>query len=124
MSYWEQQYGIPENSSLTIDQRRAILIAKIQDRGPINPTRLAAAISAALGGVQVDITERTGQNKFKVNIREVVPSILPAVAVIEQKKPAHLIYDIQVATQTVAEADIQIAIAMTRAELFRVEVQG
>lgn len=122
LDYWEKQYGIQADNTMTKDQRRARIISKKQSRGPCNPARLCTAISAALGGVKVEITENVAQNTFLVNIREVVPSIVPAVAVIERMKPAHLIYRIQVATQTVSNADIKVAIAMTHAEQFNVEV--
>lgn len=122
LDYWEKHYGIPTNTSMTPTQRQERLRAKILGRGPCNPYRLAAAISAALGGVEVDIEENIAKNTFLVNIRAVVEDITPAVAVIERKKPAHLIYQIRVATQMVSEADIKVAIAMTNAESYRVEV--
>ena len=122
LSYWERQYGLSEDSSLTKEQRRDRIISKKLNQGPCNPARLRAAISTALGGVEVDITENVAQNTFLVNIREVVDSIVPAVAVIERMKPAHLIYQIRVATQTIADADVKIAIAMTYAEHYKVEV--
>ena len=123
LDQWEDHYGIPRNSSLTIAKRQDRIIAKMLSRGPCNPVRLAAAVSSVLGGVEVDIQERTGKNKFLVNIREVVDDITPAVAILERMKPAHLIYDIRVATQMVSETDLKIAIAMTRAEYYKVEVQ-
>lgn len=122
LGYWEKQYGLPTDSNLTKEQRRERIITKKQNRGPCNPARLEAAVSAALGGVEVNITENVAQNTFLVNIREVVPSLVPAVAVIERMKPAHLIYQIRVATQTVSDAEIKVAIAMTHAEQYRVEV--
>lgn len=123
LDYWEQQYGIPTDSSLTKEQRRIRIINKKQSRGPCNPARLAAEVSSALGGVEVDIQENVDKNTFLVNIREVVESINPAVAVIERMKPAHLVYQIRVATQTISDADIKVAIAMTQAEHYEVEVQ-
>lgn len=122
LDYWERHYGLPTDTSLTKEQRRERIIDKWQSRGPCNPARLAAAVSASLGGVEVDITENVAQNTFLVNVREVVDSIVPAVAVIERMKPAHLIYQIRVATQTVSDADLKIAIAVTHAEQYRVEV--
>lgn len=122
LDYWEDHYALPRNSSYTNDQRRARLLAKILDRGPCNPERLAAAVSAALGGVPVEITENVAKNTFLVNIREVVDSIVPAIAVLERRKPAHLIYWLRVATQTVSDTDIKIAVAITRSESFEVEV--
>lgn len=123
LDYWERQYGIPNDSSLTKEQRREKIVAKIQSHGPNSPARLASAVSAALGGVEVEITENVEKNTFLVNIREVVESINPAVAVIERMKPAHLVYKIQVATQTISDAEIKVAIAMTHAEHYTVEVQ-
>lgn len=123
LDYWEREYGIASATSQTKEQRRAKIITKTQSHGPTNPTRLSEAISAALGGVRVDITENVGQNTFQVNIREYVESIVPAVAVIERMKPAHLIYTVMVATKTIADADLKIAIALTHAEQYQVEVQ-
>ena len=122
LSYWEQAYGIPTDTSLTIEQRRLRILAKTHTIGPCTPERLAAAVSDALGGVPVEVTESTAKNTFKVNIREDVPSINPAVAVIEQMKPAHLIYTLQVAIKTITEDEIKIAVAQTRAEIYKVEV--
>lgn len=123
LDYWEREYGIPVDPNLTKEQRRARIIAKAQSHGRVNPTRLSAAVSAALGGVEVDITENVDVNTFLVNIRENVESLTPAVAVIERMKPAHLLYQVRVATQTVTDADLKIAIALTHAEQYKVEVQ-
>ena len=123
LDYWEDRYAILRNRNLSVQQRRDRIIAKIQSRAPANPARLAFAVSTALGGVPVDITENVAKNTFLVNIREAVPSITPAVAVLERIKPAHLIYQMQIVTQTVTDAEIKTAIAMTRAEYFKVEVQ-
>lgn len=122
LDYWEDHYGIARNPALSKEQRQASLIAKTQSRGPCNPNALENAVSAALGGVEVEITENVAKNTFLVNIREVVDSINPAVAVLERMKPAHLIYQIRVATQSVTTAELKTAIAMTWAELFKVEV--
>lgn len=122
LGYWESQYGIPYDSSLTNDQRRYNLLTKIRFRAPYNPSIIANAISAAFGGIPVEIKENVERNTFLVNIREPVESINPAVAILERMKPAHLIYKIRVATQSIADADIKIAVAVTRSERFNVEV--
>lgn len=122
LDLWEKQYGVATDSTLTKEQRRSRIITRIQTRAPANPARLAAAVSAALGGVEVEIVENVDQNTFLVNIRDYVPSLAPAVAVIERMKQAHLIYQIRVASRTVTEAEIKVAIAMTHAEQYKVEV--
>lgn len=122
LDYWEDHYALARDSSLTTELRQARLLVKIRERGPCNPKRLANAISVALGGVPVDITENVAKNTFMVNVREVVLDLTPAIAVLERRKPAHLIYKIQVATQTVSDNDIKTAVAMTRSETYHVEV--
>lgn len=122
IEYWEKHYSLMSDVTMTKEQRRARLLSKSQSRGPCNPARLKAAISAALGGVEVDLTENVAQNTFRVDILDVVDSINPAVAVLERMKPAHLIYELRVCEKTVAEADIKTAIAMTHAENYKVEV--
>lgn len=122
LDYWEKAYAVPTDTSLTKEQRRSKLMAKIQSHGPGNTARMSAAISSALGGADVEIEENVDQNTFLVNIRDNVPSIEPAVAVLERMKPAHLIYQIRVAARTVSDAEIKVAIAMTQAEHYEVEV--
>lgn len=122
LDYWERQYGLPVDSSLTIEQRRKRLLTKKRNRGSCNPARLSNAVSVALGGVQVDVEENVAQNTFRVIVRELVPSLAPAVAVIERMKPAHLVYQLVIITQTVSDADIKVAIATTHSEQYKVEV--
>ena len=120
---WEDSYGIPRNSSLTLEQRRARLIAW-RDRGPCNPHRLAAAVSSALNGVEVDIQENIAKNTFLVNVREVVYDWGPIEATLDRKKPAHLIYVIRVCTQMVSEPPVKVAVGLTHCEKFKVEVMS
>lgn len=124
IDYWENCYNLPHNPDISLEQRRKRIIAYLRQRGPCTPERMEEAISTALGGVDVDVTERVAKNTFRVSIREVVPSLLPAVAVVEKMKPAHLIYTMQVATQTVSEAELKMAIALVQSEIFTVEVQS
>ena len=146
MDYWEYQYGLPKDSSLTLEQRRYRLLSKKRNGLPANPKKLSDAISVALDGAAVDITENVDKNTFLVNIRDVVPSYAPAVAVIERRKPAHLIYrvrscavsdvkvtvavavayseryEIRVEEDKYANADLTIAVAFTHSEQYKVEV--
>lgn len=123
LDLWERQYGISTDGTLTKEQRRARIIGKTQSRGPCNPAKLAAAVSAAYGGIQVEIHENVAKNTFLVKILGGVASINPAVAVLERMKPAHLIYEIETAVYHVTTTELKTAIAMTRAEIYNVEVQ-
>lgn len=124
LDYWEKHYKIPTDTTLTIEQRQLRLASKIRSRGPCSPSKLADAVSAALGGAKVEITENVAKNTFLVNVRDVISDLTPAVAVLERMKPAHLIYQMQVATQMVADAELKVAIAMTHAEMNSVDVQS
>lgn len=121
IDYWENQYGIPKDSSLTLEQRRYRLLVKKRNGGPCNPKRLSDDVSAALNGAEVDITENVSQNTFRVNIHDVVPSYAPAVAVIERRKPAHLIY--RVKSCAVTDVEIKFAVAMTHSEQYEIRVE-
>lgn len=122
MDYWEDQYGLYRDSSLTMEQRRARLLDKIRYRAPANPKRLAAAMQTVLG-VPVEITERVAKNTFQVNILNSVgdfKKLLHALAVLEARKPAHLIYTINVVSQTDA-TDLKMAMAITQEEANKID---
>lgn len=123
LEYWERHYAVAVDSSLPKEQRRARLASVTSARGPCNPAKLEAAISVALGGVKVEITENIAKNTFLVNIREAVEDFTPAVAVLERMKQAHLIYQMRVATQNVSDADLKVAVAVVHAEMYKVEVK-
>lgn len=120
ITYYENEYGIQGDPTMTIEQRRNVVIAAMRSKGACTPARLADAVSAALGGAPVEVLENTGKNQFTVNVRAVVPSYAPAIAVIERMKPAHLIYTIQGVSQNEASTDIEIGTATTLAELYKI----
>lgn len=122
LDYWEDQYGLPRDGGLSVEQRRNRIIQKIISRGPCNPTVLAAAVSSAMGGVQVDIEENVAKNTFAVVIGEVVDDLTPALEILEKRKPAHLIYEIRTAATTTSEAEVNLGVAMTFSEITEVEV--
>lgn len=123
LDFWEDQYGLPRDPSLTTEQRRIRIMSSMQSGGPCNPERLATAISVAIGGIEVSIEENISKNRFLVSIHDYIEDLTPVVAVIERMKPAHLIYSIRIAMRTVSESELKTAIAMTRAEIYTVEVQ-
>ena len=123
INYWERRYGLSVDNSLTIEQRRERIITKTRSRGSCTPKRLETAISAALGGVKVEVIENFSRNRFHVLIRGNVGSLDPAIAVIERMKPAHLVYNINVSAQTSTSADMKTAIAMTHSEKFVIPVE-
>lgn len=125
MDYWENEYGLHRDSRLTMEQRRARLLRKIRDRAPCNPERLAEVLAVVLE-VPVKITERVAKNTFRVNILNSVSDfnkLLHAIEVLDSRKPAHLIYEINV-DSPVDETDLKLAVATTHAETYKVGVEA
>ena len=123
LDYWEDHYGLMRDDSLTTKRRQTRLAAHLQSRGPCNPERLAAAVSSALGGATVQIRENFAQNTFRVEVLETVTDIEPARAILDKKKPAHLLYEIQVIGPAYLESEVKTAVAYTEAESYTLEVQ-
>lgn len=118
LDLWEDHYKLARDPNLTVEQRRERLLAKMQSTGACNPARLAAAVSKALGGVEVDVTENISKNRFLVTVYDHIDSYDPAISVIERMKPAHQIYDIRVCIRTDLTENIKLAGAMTYAEKY------
>lgn len=124
MDYWEDHYGLHRDSSLTMEQRRERLLEKIRFRAPCNPVRLARAVENVLD-VPTKITERVAKNTFRVDILNSVSDfrkLLHALTVLNQRKPAHLIYEVNVDSK-VDETDLKLATAITQAETYRIGVE-
>lgn len=124
IEYWENQYGINPDPSLTIDQRRARILSVIQSGTACNPEVLANAVSGVLNGAQVTVTENVAKNTFRVNVQDYVEDAEPAIKLINQMKPAHLIYQIQIAVLTQVIAEIKVAAAVTLGIRYEMEVES
>lgn len=122
LDQYEDHYGLPRNPDLTTKQRQDRIVDKMQSRAPCNPTKLENAVSVALGGVEVQITERVDKYTFLVAIKEFITSLAPAREVLDKMKPAHLIYIIQVTVEHEASTDVKVATAVTHGEDFFVDV--
>ena len=122
ITYWENEYGLMPDDSLTLEQRRERITTIISSRGPCTPARLANAVSGALS-VPVEIYENTGKNQFRVMVRGSVRSLEPARAIINKMKPAHLTYEIVGIEQMDANIELNTGAAITQGIQYKVEVQ-
>lgn len=120
LDYWEDHYKIPRDSNMTAEQRRQRILSKLQSKGACTPFRLESAISAAIGGVPVEVEENVSKNTFRVNIHGSTDDVTPAVQTVNRMKPAHLIYWMQMLID--AETDFKVASAITHAETHEYEV--
>lgn len=92
ISIWEFVYGIEPDESLTLEQRRARILAQQLSHLPINPTRIEAMLSD-ITGATVTITENIAPYTFQVEIDSQGAMLFnqpAALRLLRQIKPSHL----------------------------------
>lgn len=95
LKYYEKEFGIIPDPSWSYERRRQTIINRMRSRGPMNPARLEAIISAVTG-TDVRVEENTGKNRFAVYITA-SPDMIDEKAVrsaIKKAKPVRLVYDL------------------------------
>lgn len=60
LDYWEDEYAIPRDPTLSTEGRRERIVTYKQTRAPMNPYRLERVASSAAGGAKCRVEERTG----------------------------------------------------------------
>ena len=120
---WEQEYNVTPAPDWTIEQRRQAIISKIRYKAPMNPAKMSE-LASALTGVPVDIVENTGKNKFSVYVRKNIPieKFAAAKEAIDRAKPAHLIYDINIAETREVQTDFYMGVGAEINKYYEVEV--
>lgn len=104
LPYWEKEYGIIPDDTLTAEERRANIKAKMQLIAPVNPAKLENFLSDVTGN-EVMVTETPGSNQIVVDVIGYVDDLTGMKAVIDRLKPAHVIYEIH--TSDVVNAQIE-----------------
>lgn len=94
LKYWEDEYGITPDPSLSYEQRRQNLITKLQYTAPITPRKIADRISS-LTGIPVTVKEVAGTNAFDVILHELRLDHSEVYKFVDRISPAHLIYTIK-----------------------------
>lgn len=90
---WERVYGLESNRNLSIDDRRAYLLIKIQGSQTITENKLQEFINLVYPPGSAVVKENTGLNRFSV-LLDTADALNEIRNVIEVYKPAHLTYAI------------------------------
>ena len=72
LPYFEAEYGIQADPTMSLEQRREVVVAAMRSKGACTPARLADSVSAALGGVPVEIIEYAGDKIIFTEIEAIV----------------------------------------------------
>ena len=120
---WEERYGITPEAEWTIEHRREAVISKRKFNAPITPVKLSDMLSS-LAGVLVEVIENTGKNKFSVYVRDNIPAekFTGAKEFTDEAKPAHLIYDIEIAARNDVDISTYIGMGAAIEKIYNVEV--
>lgn len=97
LDYWEQEYGIPRDPAMGMEQRRERILSYRRDRAPMNPYTLGRIASVAAANASATIEENTGKNQFTVWISAMPSDTDKAkiTAAVKRAKPAHLNFDVK-----------------------------
>ena len=101
LPYWEDEYGIPTNENLPIEERQRAVLLAVRTRAPMNPKKLAHILSLSVSLAKVDIQENIAKNTFSVVVEEAVnkQKLKKMYEILDKVKPAHLIYWVNILNQ-------------------------
>lgn len=92
---WEKEFGIEKNSTLTLGQRRAQVLAKLNTRTTATVKMIENLVVTVLGNKRVEIVENYQDYSFSVVIRSdyVLENMMMARSAVHNARPAHLGYE-------------------------------
>lgn len=94
LARWEKTYGIATNLSLTYEQRREIILAKLRGQGTTT-RQMIEDTAAAFSGGEVKVIEDNQNHRFIirfVGIKGIPRNMQAFIRMLEDIKPAHLAY--------------------------------
>ena len=94
LNQWEKMYGIDVNLTLSFEQRREIIAAKIRGKGTTTK-QMIEDTAAAFSGGEVEVIEDNLNYHFIVRfigIKGIPRNMQAFIAMLEEIKPAHLKY--------------------------------
>lgn len=95
LTRWEQLFDIKTNLSLTYEQRREILTAKICGQGTTT-VQMIKDTAAAFSGGDVEVKEDNAHHRFVVQfigVKGIPRNMQGFISMLEEIKPAHLTYE-------------------------------
>ena len=104
LKYWEESFGIIPDKGKSVEQRRDYLMGLKFNRQPMTPKRISTMVYS-LTGFECEVKE-LGQNTFKLIIYGYPKNIKNVKNMLDEKTPAHMIYEIKGIEKIVTTTDI------------------
>ena len=92
---WEKIFGVSASPSLSYEQRREVLVAKLRGQGTTT-VQMIRDVAAAFSGGEVEVTEDNPNHRFIVSFTSTkgIPENMQGfISMLEEIKPAHLAYE-------------------------------
>ena len=97
LAFWEQELGLKTDISKSYEERREIIMSRLRGIGTVGKDVIKRAAEAFSGG-DVDVIEYPAEHKFVVKfvgVRGVPKNMISFIEMIEDLKPAHLVYSFE-----------------------------
>ncbi len=94
LAFWEKEFGLMTDPSMSYEWRREIIIAKLRGHGTVT-RQMLIGVAAAFSGGEVEVMEYPDEHRFVIRFIGVlgVPANMSGfIEMLEQIKPAHLSY--------------------------------
>lgn len=91
----EEEFGIVPDPSKTLQDRRAVLVAKLRGQGTTTP-EFIRNVAASFQYGEVDVDETSAPYVVNIifeNVMGVPPNMADFIAALEEVKPAHIIFN-------------------------------
>jgi len=92
--YWEEDFAVSHDDTLTIEQRRARILAKINGSASATKEMLENLVKQVLGADRVTIVEYPREYRFVIYVstKTYEENMKIADAAVDEARPAHLAY--------------------------------
>lgn len=121
---WEKEYGITHDSSLTLGQMKARVLARINSGETATPPMLASLVKQVIDADYVDIVEYPAEYFFAVWVgtQYIAENMQIAKDAVDEARPAHLAYEFINALRRADRMGLYIGIAGSVTKKIHVEV--
>lgn len=121
---WEKEYGILHDSSLTLEQMRARVLARMNSGKTATPVMLESLVKQVINADYVSIIEYPAEYRFEVWVgtQYAAENMSIAKEAVDEARPAHLAFEFINALKRIGKMGLYVGIAGAVTKRMNVEV--